>query len=112
MARQIGEWARSGLLNIVGGGTTPEHIRAMSEVVDGISPRELPQSPVACRISGLESFNIGNDTLFVNVGERNNVTGSALFKRLIVAEDYDKALEVAALQVENGAQVIDINMDE
>ncbi|WP_408621113.1 methionine synthase [Celerinatantimonas sp. YJH-8] len=114
MAAEIGEWARSGLLNLVGGccGTTPEHIAAMAKAVEGVAPRALPDLPKECRLCGLEALNIGADSLFVNVGERNNVTGSAIFKRLIVAEDYDKALEIAALQVENGAQIIDINMDE
>lgn len=114
MAAEIGEWARDGLLNLVGGccGTTPEHIAAMAQAVEGVAPRPLPKLPVECRLSGLEPLNIGAETLFVNVGERNNVTGSAIFKRLIVAEEYDKAVEIAALQVENGAQIIDINMDE
>ncbi|MFM2486671.1 methionine synthase [Celerinatantimonas yamalensis] len=114
MAGHIGEWARAGLLNLVGGccGTTPLHIEAMAKVIAGVPPRVIPQLPVACRLSGLEPLNIDAQSLFVNVGERNNVTGSALFKRLIVAEEYDKALEIAALQVENGAQIIDINMDE
>ncbi|MFB1118689.1 methionine synthase [Dickeya dadantii] len=114
MARQIGEWAQSGFLNIIGGccGTTPEHIAAMVKVVDGVAPRALPTLPVACRLSGLEPLNIGDDTLFVNVGERTNVTGSAKFKRLIKEEKYNEALDVARQQVESGAQVIDINMDE
>jgi len=114
MAAQIKEWAQSGFLNLIGGccGTTPEHIRAMAEAVEGLPPRPLPQLQVSCRLAGLEPLNIGSDTLFVNVGERNNVTGSAIFKRLIMEEDYDKALEVSLQQVENGAQIIDINMDE
>ncbi|MEI7254828.1 methionine synthase [Dickeya dadantii] len=114
MARQIGEWAQSGFLNIIGGccGTTPEHIAAMVKAVDGVAPRALPTLPVACRLSGLEPLNIGDDTLFVNVGERTNVTGSAKFKRLIKEEKYNEALDVARQQVESGAQVIDINMDE
>ncbi len=114
MAREIGEWARSGFLNIVGGccGTTPEHIRAMAEAVAGVAPRPRPQQPVCTRLSGLEPLNICPDSLFVNVGERTNVTGSARFKRLILEGQYDRALEVARDQVENGAQVIDINMDE
>ncbi|MCA7000553.1 methionine synthase [Dickeya solani] len=114
MARQIGEWARSGFLNIIGGccGTTPEHIAAMVKAVDGVAPRALPTLPVACRLSGLEPLNIGDDTLFVNVGERTNVTGSAKFKRLIKEEKYNEALDVARQQVESGAQIIDINMDE
>ncbi len=114
MAQAIAEWASSGFLNIVGGccGTTPDHIRAFANIVADIKPRVIPEIPVECRLSGLEPFNIGKDSLFVNVGERNNVTGSALFKRLIVEEKYEEALSVAAEQVENGAQVIDINMDE
>lgn len=114
MACEIRQWAKDGFLNIVGGccGTTPEHIRAMTEAVADIPPRPLPRLAHECRLSGLEALNISEQSLFVNVGERNNVTGSALFKRLIVNEDYEKALEVAALQVENGAQIIDINMDE
>ncbi|VAW54076.1 5-methyltetrahydrofolate--homocysteine methyltransferase, partial [hydrothermal vent metagenome] len=114
MAEAIAEWANSGFLNIVGGccGTTPEHIRAFADIVAEIKPREIPDIPVQCRLSGLEPFNIGEDSLFVNVGERNNVTGSAMFKRLIKEEKYEEALSVAAEQVENGAQVIDINMDE
>ncbi|MBP2846605.1 methionine synthase [Dickeya oryzae] len=114
MARQIGEWAQSGFLNIIGGccGTTPEHIAAMVKAVEGVAPRTLPTLPVACRLSGLEPLNIGDDTLFVNVGERTNVTGSAKFKRLIKEEKYSEALDVARQQVESGAQIIDINMDE
>jgi 5-methyltetrahydrofolate--homocysteine methyltransferase len=114
MAQQVGEWAHSGFLNIVGGccGTTPAHIAAMAQVVDGVTPRPLPKLPVACRLAGLEPLNIDAQTLFVNVGERTNVTGSARFKRLIKEEKYNEALEVALQQVESGAQIIDINMDE
>ncbi len=114
MAAAIQEWAGSGFLNIVGGccGTTPEHIRAFAEAVRGVPPREIPQLPVACRLSGLEPLNIGEDSLFVNVGERTNVTGSAKFKRLIMEEAYEEALSVAQQQVDDGAQIIDINMDE
>jgi len=114
MAEQIGEWARAGFLNIIGGccGTTPQHIRAMADIVAGVAPRKLPELPVACRLSGLEPLNISGDTLFVNVGERTNVTGSAKFKRLIKEEKYSEALDVALQQVQSGAQVIDINMDE
>ena len=114
MAKAIGEWADSGFLNIVGGccGTTPDHIRAFADVVADKKPRVIPEIPVECRLSGLEPFNIGEDSLFVNVGERTNVTGSAMFKRLIKEESYEQALSVAAQQVENGAQIIDINMDE
>ncbi|EIV1855371.1 methionine synthase [Vibrio vulnificus] len=114
MAEHVKEWAQSGFLNLIGGccGTTPEHIRHMAMVVEGVSPRVLPEIPVACRLSGLEPLTIAKDTLFVNVGERTNVTGSARFKRLIKEELYDEALDVAREQVENGAQIIDINMDE
>ncbi len=114
MAERIAEWARSGFLNIIGGccGTTPDHICAIAEAVAHIPPRRIPELPVECRLAGLEPCNIGAETLFVNVGERTNVTGSAVFKRLILEENYDKALEVARQQVENGAQVIDINLDE
>ncbi|WP_336795793.1 methionine synthase [Erwinia aphidicola] len=114
MAEQIGEWARSGFLNIVGGccGTTPQHIAAMAQAIDGVAPRQLPQLPVACRLSGLEPLTISAESLFVNVGERTNVTGSAKFKRLIKEEKYNEALEVALQQVQSGAQIIDINMDE
>ncbi|WP_417880063.1 methionine synthase [Vibrio sp.] len=114
MAKHIQEWAESGFLNMVGGccGTTPEHIRQMARVVEGIKPRALPELPKACRLSGLEPLTIDKDSLFVNVGERTNVTGSAKFKRLIVEEQYDEALDVAREQVANGAQIIDINMDE
>ncbi|MBE9560128.1 MAG: methionine synthase, partial [Proteobacteria bacterium] len=114
MAEAIEEWASSGFLNIVGGccGTTPDHIREFARVVADIKPRVIPDIPVQCRLSGLEPFNISADSLFVNVGERNNVTGSALFKRLIKEDKYEEALSVAANQVSNGAQIIDINMDE
>jgi 5-methyltetrahydrofolate--homocysteine methyltransferase len=114
MARQIGEWARAGLLNIAGGccGSTPEFIRAIARVVEGVPPRRAPQLPKKLRLAGLEAFNIGDDSLFVNVGERTNVTGSKAFARLILAGDYAAALAVARQQVENGAQLIDINMDE
>lgn len=114
MAEQIGEWARSGFLNVVGGccGTTPQHIAAMAQAIDGVAPRQLPQLPVACRLSGLEPLTISAESLFVNVGERTNVTGSAKFKRLIKEEKYNEALEVALQQVQSGAQIIDINMDE
>ena len=114
MAEQIGEWARAGFLNIVGGccGTTPEHVAAMANAVDGVAPRPLPTIPVACRLAGLEALTISPETLFVNVGERTNVTGSAKFKRLIKEEKYNEALDVALQQVQSGAQIIDINMDE
>nr|MDQ5810263.1 methionine synthase [Actinomycetota bacterium] len=114
MAAEIAQWAENGWLNIVGGccGTTPEHIKAMAEAVSGHPPREVPEVPRLMRLSGLEPCNIGPDSLFVNVGERTNVTGSARFKDLILNGDYETALEVARGQVENGAQMIDVNMDE
>jgi len=114
MARQMGEWARSGWLNIAGGccGTTPEHIRAIAAAVAGVLPRAIPERPRMLRLAGLEPLNIGDDSLFVNVGERTNVTGSKAFARLILAGNFAEALAVARQQVENGAQVIDVNMDE
>ena len=114
LAEEIGDWARNGFVNIVGGccGTTPAHIRAIAEAVSPYPPRPVPKVPVECRLSGLEACNIREDSLFVNVGERTNVTGSARFKRLILEENYNEALDVARQQVENGAQIIDINMDE
>ncbi|WP_016854930.1 methionine synthase [Halomonas smyrnensis] len=114
MAAIVGDFAESGLVNIIGGccGSTPEHIAAIHRAIRDLPPREVPERALACRLSGLEPFNIAHDSLFVNVGERTNVTGSARFKRLIKEEDYTTALEVALEQVENGAQVIDVNMDE
>jgi 5-methyltetrahydrofolate--homocysteine methyltransferase len=114
MAETVAEFASAGLLNIVGGccGTTPEHIFAIAEAVAYIAPRKIPEITPACRLSGLEPFTISAESLFVNVGERCNVTGSAAFKRLILEENYDAALEVARQQVLNGAQIIDVNMDE
>ncbi len=114
MGEQIAEWAASGFLNIVGGccGTSPDHIAAIAAAVADKSPRILPEIPVECRLSGLEPFNIAADSLFANVGERANVTGSAKFKRLILEEQYEEALDVCRSQVENGAQIVDVNMDE
>jgi len=114
MAEQIDEWAASGLINIVGGccGTTPRHIAHMAQKVAAHPPRIPPVPEPACRLSGLEPFNITPASLYVNVGERTNVTGSARFRRLIKEGDYATALDVARQQVEAGAQVIDINMDE
>ena len=114
MAKQIGEWAASGFLNIVGGccGTNPAHIKAIAEAVAPHPPRQVKSHDYTTRLAGLEACNINADSLFVNVGERTNVTGSAVFKRLILNEEYEKALAVARQQVENGAQIIDINMDE
>ncbi|MEC9388909.1 MAG: methionine synthase [Myxococcota bacterium] len=114
MASQIREWTEAGLVNIIGGccGTTPEHIRAMADAVDGVAPRVPPPASEALQLSGLEAVNIGGpDQRFVNIGERTNVTGSARFRKLIEADDYDTALRVARQQVENGAQLIDVNMD-
>jgi 5-methyltetrahydrofolate--homocysteine methyltransferase len=114
MAGLIGEFAASGLVNIVGGccGTTPAHIRAIADRVAGVAPRKLPHLPPRCRLSGMEPLVIGPETNFVNVGERTNVTGSRRFAKLILEGHYEKALEVARQQVENGAQMIDVNMDE
>ncbi len=114
MARIIGEWARTGYVNIVGGccGSTPAHIRAIAASVRGVTPRAVPVVPSSLRLSGLEPVVISESTNFVNVGERTNVTGSAKFSKLILAGDYEAALEVARQQVESGAQVIDVNMDE
>ncbi len=114
MAGHIHEWATSGFLNIIGGccGTSPAFIKAIAEAVKDIAPRKIPSNPVECRLSGLEPFNIGDSSLFVNVGERCNVAGSAKFKRLIMEGQYEEALEICKQQVEAGAQVIDINMDD
>jgi len=114
MAGQVAEWADSGFLNIVGGccGTTPPHIQAIAEAVAGKRPRVPPKPEPICRLSGLEPFNIDRSLNFVNVGERANVTGSAKFKRLILNEEYEEALDICRAQVENGAQVVDVNMDE
>ena len=114
MAEEIREWAASGLLNIVGGccGTRPPHIRAIHDAVAPLPARKVPQIEKKLRLSGLEPLNIGEGSLFVNVGERTNVTGSKAFARMIIGGEYDKALDVARQQVENGAQIIDINMDE
>ena len=114
MAVQIEEWAQSGFLNIVGGccGTSPAHIKAIAEAVQGKTPRTPIADKHHCNLSGLEPLTITPETLYVNVGERTNVTGSARFARLIKEGDYDTALDVARQQVESGAQIIDINMDE
>ncbi len=114
MATQLREFAEAGFLNIVGGccGTTPRHIRAIADAVAGLPPRAVPAIVPRLRLSGLEPLTVRPDSLFVNVGERTNVTGSARFARLIKDDDYEGALEVARQQVENGAQVIDVNMDE
>ncbi len=114
MAAWMGEFAASGFVNLVGGccGTRPEHIEAIAAAVREHAPRKVPQRPRACRLSGLEPLNIDSDSLFVNIGERTNVTGSARFRKLIEAGDFTGALEVARQQVDSGAQIIDVNMDE
>lgn len=114
MAEEIAVWAKRGWINIIGGccGTTPDHVQAMADAAQKQPARALPKINPACRLSGLEPLNIDDNSLFVNVGERNNVTGSALFKRLIIEENYDDAINIAVKQVEDGAQVIDVNMDE
>ena len=114
MATRIREWAESGFLNIVGGccGTTPQHIKAIAEAVAGLPPRVVPQQTPWLRLSGLEPLDYKADSLFANIGERTNVTGSAQFRKLVKAGDYNAALDVARQQVENGAQLIDVNMDE
>ena len=114
MAEVLREFAEHGLVNFVGGccGTTPAHIRAIADAVRGLAPRERPRLEPRCRLSGLEPLTIGPDSIFVNVGERTNVTGSRKFARLILAGDYEAGLDIARQQVESGAQMIDINMDE
>jgi 5-methyltetrahydrofolate--homocysteine methyltransferase len=114
MAAVVAEFAKSGFVNIIGGccGTSPKHIAAIVQAVEGMPPRVIPDIEPACRLAGLEPFNITQDSLFVNVGERCNVTGSARFKRLIIDDNYTAALDVALTQVTEGAQIIDINMDE
>lgn len=114
MGAEIADWAKNGYLNIIGGccGTSPEYIKAIIDAVSPFAPRKIPEIAPSCQLAGLEPFSITPESLFVNVGERTNVTGSARFKRLIVEEEYDTALDVAREQVVNGAQIIDINMDE
>ncbi len=114
MSQIIEEYAKSGWVNIVGGccGTTPAHLQAIAEAIEGHTPREAPNRTDALNLSGLEPLNINSESLLVNVGERTNVTGSAKFARLIREEKYDETLSVARQQVENGAQIIDVNMDE
>ena len=114
LAPQLQEWAQNGWLNIVGGccGTTPAHIRAIAEAVKGLPPRVPPKVEPYLRLSGLEPLTIRPESNFVNIGERTNVTGSPKFAKLIQAGDYEGALAVARQQVENGAQMIDVNMDE
>ena len=114
MATVIMDYVENNFINIVGGccGTTPKHIEAIADVVSGQSPRTIPDIEPGCRLAGLEAFNITKDSLFVNIGERCNITGSARFKRLIMENEYEAGLEVAETQVNEGAQIIDINMDE
>jgi 5-methyltetrahydrofolate--homocysteine methyltransferase len=114
MASVIEEFASSGLVNVLGGccGTTPDHIAAIAKAADGMAPREPAEVQPALRLSGLEPLTVTDDSLFLNVGERTNITGSARFRKLIKEEDYPTALNVARQQVEAGAQVLDINMDE
>ena len=114
MAGVIGEFASSGLVNVLGGccGTTPDHIAAIAKAADGMAPREPAEVQPALRLSGLEPLTVTDESLFLNVGERTNITGSARFRKLIKEEDYPTALNVARQQVEAGAQVLDINMDE
>ena len=114
MAETLGEFARSGLINVVGGccGTRPDHIAAIAKAVQGVTPRRPATPPVALRLAGLEPVVIGADSLFANIGERTNVTGSRKFAKLIIEGRYEEGLEVARQQVENGAQIIDVNMDE
>ncbi|KAA0445795.1 MAG: methionine synthase, partial [Candidatus Thioglobus sp.] len=114
MGKQVGEWAESGLVNILGGccGSTPAHIKSIADAIKNLPPRQIPNIEPECRLSGLQAFNIGADSLFVNIGERANITGSAKFKRLILNEEYEEALDICRTQVEEGAQIVDINMDE
>jgi 5-methyltetrahydrofolate--homocysteine methyltransferase len=114
MAAIVKEFVESGFINLIGGccGSTPDHIAAIVSAIEDSSPRKIPDPLQACRLAGQEPFNIDDSSLFVNIGERCNVTGSAKFKRLILDEQYDEAISVALAQVEDGAQVIDINLDE
>ena len=114
MAAIIKEFAESGLVNLVGGccGTTPPHIKAISKAVAGLTPRKIPDIDPLTKLSGLEPVTIRPESNFVNIGERTNVTGSAKFRRLIKEDNYEEALSVARQQIENGAQIIDVNMDE
>ena len=114
MANIVKEFANSGLVNLVGGccGTTPNHIRAIVESVEGLKPRSIPKIKPLTRLSGLEPVTIRPESNFINIGERTNVTGSAKFRRLIKENNFEEALSVAKDQIENGAQIIDVNMDE
>ncbi|MBV1704919.1 MAG: homocysteine S-methyltransferase family protein, partial [Hyphomicrobiales bacterium] len=114
MAALVGEFARAGLVNVVGGccGTTPAHVAAIAAAVAGVRPRAVPAPPRRLRLSGLEPFELAPEIRFVNVGERTNVTGSARFRKLVKAGDFDAAVDVARDQVAGGAQIVDVNMDE
>ena len=114
MAKEIKGFAEDGLVNLVGGccGTTPEHIKAIADQINLISPRKIPDVPKYTMLSGLEPLTIRPESNFINIGERTNVTGSSIFRKLIKSKNYEKALSVARDQVENGAQIIDVNMDE
>jgi 5-methyltetrahydrofolate--homocysteine methyltransferase len=114
LAPKLQDWAKNGWLNIVGGccGTTPAHIKAVAETVRNVPPRTVPEVEPYLRLSGLDALTVRPDSNFVNIGERTNVTGSPKFAKLILAGNYEDALAVARQQVENGAQIIDINMDE
>ena len=113
MGKQLEDFMKNNLVNIVGGccGTTPDHIKAIAEAVAGIEPRKTPKLVSLTKLSGLEPITIRPDSNFVNVGERTNVTGSARFQRLIKEDNYEEALSVARQQIENGAQVIDVNIE-
>ena len=108
------DFAKDGFLNIVGGccGTTPDHIELINQMIADIKPRQIQEPKDAMLLSGLEPVEIRSDGLFINIGERTNVTGSAIFRKLIESNDFEGAIQVARQQVENGAQIIDINMDE
>ncbi|HEX9887637.1 MAG TPA: methionine synthase [Longimicrobiales bacterium] len=114
MAKLLCDFARDGFANIIGGccGTTPEHVRALADALADVPPRIVPERPVRTRLAGLEPLNLGPDSLFANIGERTNVTGSRRFRRLITEDDYETALDVARQQVDGGAQLLDVNMDE
>jgi 5-methyltetrahydrofolate--homocysteine methyltransferase len=114
LAPQLREWAEAGLINILGGccGTTPAHVKAIADAVRGLPPRRVPQVEPALRLSGTDALTVTPQTNFINIGERTNITGSPRFAKLILAGNYEEAVNVARQQVENGAQIIDVNMDE
>ena len=114
MGRMVSEYAKKGIINIIGGccGSTPDHIRAIRQATEGVAPRKIPEKNHDLTLSGLEYLRIDENSLFVNVGERTNVTGSAKFRKLMEARDFETGLQIARQQVESGAQIIDINMDE